>query len=232
MQDETWYTEYLLNNSSETEFVIATTADLYGLPKLVNTDTNTFAGKTIFVVADIDCNDNYKVTQYTSSENRPSMSDDDTTDSNAYTDYRWNPIGNSTTKFQGKFNGQGHTISGLYINSDPQYCGLFGYTESAEITDFNLINSVFRTSLSSSAYTGGIIAYGSGTLLMSDVYTDASVCAYTYIGGLVGNMAARKQLVRFRFKIVTMMVMFLLEPQVVMCALEELLVTLPKARFL
>ena len=45
------------------------------------------------------------------------------------------PIGKSGSKyFQGTFDGQGHTISNLAINSSSlQYVGLFGYSKGATI---------------------------------------------------------------------------------------------------
>ena len=39
----------------------------------------------------------------------------------------WTPIGNGIVPFTGNFDGGGHTISGLYINSTSDYQGLFGY---------------------------------------------------------------------------------------------------------
>lgn len=39
--------------------------------------------------------------------------------------YRWTPIGTSSKPFAGEFNGNGHTISGLYVY-DTAYAGLFG----------------------------------------------------------------------------------------------------------
>ena len=38
------------------------------------------------------------------------------------------PVGDSSTRFTGSFNGQDHTITGLYINRPTKYhVGLFGY---------------------------------------------------------------------------------------------------------
>jgi len=49
----------------------------------------------------------------------------------------WTPIGDSSTKFTGSFDGNGHTIKGLKQNistsSNSTYGGLFGYTSGATI---------------------------------------------------------------------------------------------------
>lgn len=39
----------------------------------------------------------------------------------------WVPISDNNVKWKGSFDGGGHTISNLYINSTSQYSGLFGY---------------------------------------------------------------------------------------------------------
>ena len=46
----------------------------------------------------------------------------------------WVPIGNSDKKqYQGTFDGNGKTITNLYINASPIYMGLFGYTNQCTI---------------------------------------------------------------------------------------------------
>ena len=45
----------------------------------------------------------------------------------------WLPIGNSYDRWKGNMDGQGHTISHLYIKTAQNYVGLFGYTEDATI---------------------------------------------------------------------------------------------------
>ena len=47
----------------------------------------------------------------------------------------WIPIGNDNYRWEGKMDGQGHTISNLYIKTAQNYVGLFGYTDGATIQD-------------------------------------------------------------------------------------------------
>ena len=95
--DTAWYTQ----NPDASTFSISTQEELFGLAKLVNSGTESFTGKTIFLVSDIDlCGEN------------------------------WLPIGNSTFPFSGTFDGGYHTISNLSINQpNLWYTGLFGYAD-------------------------------------------------------------------------------------------------------
>ena len=60
----------------------------------------------------------------------------------------WQPIGNGTNPFRGKFNGNGHVISDLYSfiieTPDPKisveaYSGLFGYISGAEVKNLGIV---------------------------------------------------------------------------------------------
>ncbi|MBQ2922077.1 MAG: SGNH/GDSL hydrolase family protein [Tyzzerella sp.] len=93
--DTSWYSA----DSSEDEFVIATSADLYGLASIVNGE-DTLGSKTIYVVSDIAAGYAWK-----------------------------NSIGSGTSKyFGGIFDGQGHTISGLKSGSQSLFGYALGCT--------------------------------------------------------------------------------------------------------
>ena len=46
----------------------------------------------------------------------------------------WEPIGNASAPFMGWFNGNGHTVSDMYMTNQV-YSGLFGFTLGADIKD-------------------------------------------------------------------------------------------------
>lgn len=72
--------------------------------------------------------------------------------------HQWEPIGKSTTFcFKGHFEGDGHSIDYLYIDSSTlSYKGIFGCVDSGEIANITLgINSV----ISANKYVGGIVGY-------------------------------------------------------------------------
>lgn len=94
----------------------------------------------------------------------------------------WTPIGTMTSNYEGVFDGNGHTISGLYFNDANAYnVGLFGYNEGT-IKNVGTIDSYFKGYY----YVGSICArnYGSGTI--ESCYNTGSVNALGSAGGLCG----------------------------------------------
>lgn len=107
----------------------------------------------------------------------------------------WFPIGydydrdedgtEEDVKYNGTFDGQGHTISGLYFDDTAQeHVGLFGQTASgAEICNVTVADSYFK----GSNYVGGVCGYNySGTI--TDSTNSGSVTGTYYVGGVCGNI--------------------------------------------
>ena len=83
----------------------------------------------------------------------------------------WTPIGSYASahglpKYTGTFDGQGHTISGLYYDGDDYwYVGLFGYVDDGgHVQNVNIADSYISNSYSGNSYTGGVCGYSSGTI--------------------------------------------------------------------
>ena len=123
----------------------------------------------------------------------------------------WVPIGNSNKPYQGTFDGNGKTITNLYINASQVNMGLFGYTyggtiknltfEYANVTNTNnyagvLVGKAFVGStlqnikisntcqIKGGKYTGGIAGYLDGNAY--NCVNCATVQGIQYIGGLCG----------------------------------------------
>jgi len=93
----------------------------------------------------------------------------------------WEPIGNITTGFTGEYNGNGYTISNLYINRSTDYIGLFGNTGgSAKISNLGLVN----VDITGGDYVGGYGGEVSGTI--TKCYSTGSVTGGDYVGGFIG----------------------------------------------
>lgn len=106
----------------------------------------------------------------------------------------WTPIGNSSGNyFAGSFDGGGHTVTGLSVDTDSAYAGLFGYvngTSSAHASICNLTveGAVRNRSSSYTNYTGGIAGYANYTEFLN-CHNRAAVTGGTrYVGGVAGYL--------------------------------------------
>ena len=75
--------------------------------------------------------------------------------------FSWIPIGNYDKRWKGNMDGQGHTISHLYIKTAQNYVGLFGYTDGATIQDL-IFDNVKVENVSNTLYTGILAGYACG----------------------------------------------------------------------
>ncbi len=101
------------------------------------------------------------------------------------------PIGNNTTEFTGTYDGDGKSISNLYIlqsTSSASYLGLFGKTNNATLTNINLVDAYVNGSYSTSNYIGGIVGYSTGTTSISGCTSNGDFLGYRHVGALVGRL--------------------------------------------
>ncbi|MGI6499923.1 MAG: leucine-rich repeat protein [Anaerostipes sp.] len=89
----------------------------------------------------------------------------------------WKPIG--TYSYKGTFDGDGHTIQGLYINTSSSYVGLFGFN-SGTIKNVNVIDSYFK----GGSFIGGVCGDNSGIITNST--NSVSLNGTTNVGGVSG----------------------------------------------
>ena len=109
------------------------------------------------------------------------------TDPNWTTSTGWMPIGSDVFNdlFNRVFEGNGHTISGLYINR-PQSSnvGLFGVSHS-EIKNIGLLD----VNIQGGNDTGGLVGVSYGNIINS--YASGAVSGSSHVGGLVGHNEGR-----------------------------------------
>ena len=96
----------------------------------------------------------------------------------------WTPIGNFGNKYQGTFDGNGKTISNLYINATSDNTGFFGYAEKGSIKNITFNNAKVN---SSGDYTG-ILAGDAGYCMIENIKTlaNCSVIGKGRVGGIAG----------------------------------------------
>ena len=99
----------------------------------------------------------------------------------------WAPIGSSYPYFTAIFDGNGHTISNLYINSSASRVGLFGSTGTdSEIRNLGLEHGSVTGGAGNYVYTGGLVGFNGSDSTISASYATGSVTGGTSTGGLVG----------------------------------------------
>lgn len=136
-------------------------------------------------------------------------------------DNSWTPIGSTSAKFTGNFDGKNHTISNLYINTTKYYSGLFGYSSNSttfkniKLSNVNINSTNFGVGAlvgqleggtiynvhldtanikSSSSDVGGIAGKMNwGTASKLEV-TNASITGSKEVGGIVGYASAESTL--------------------------------------
>ena len=154
-----WYSE------TEKEFTISTADELFEFAKL--SEYYDFKSQTVKLDSDIVINEGNAEDW---SKEAPAR--------------KWNPI----LQFAGTFDGQGHTISGVYAVGYMESVGMFAGTQrGCVIKNFKLVNSFFKNN--GDMGTGSILAKGGGTV--DTVYSDAIVVSTGWhTGGLVGTFTA------------------------------------------
>ena len=98
-------------------------------------------------------------------------------------DLGWVPIGTESSRFSTIFDGNGHTISNLFINrGSTDYVGLFGYMDSSSVIRNTGLWSVEVTG---NNQVGGLVGGDWGGTITAS-YATGSVAGRTYVGGLAG----------------------------------------------
>ena len=173
-------------------YQIGTAEELREFAKLVN------GGKTdadAILTANIDLNPNMEISEDGTVTGNPDQ---------------WIPIGNEAHRYTGTFDGNGKTISGLYINRSADDQGLFGYvsgsgkieklTVSGSVSGHNfvggiagrnggnVINCAFSGSVSGNSPVGGVVGWNdSGTVTGCIFSGPGSVSGKISVGGVVGG---------------------------------------------
>lgn len=166
-----WYVESNYENTDT--YTLYTKADMYGFASL----QADFEGKTIKLGADIKMNEGTATAERFEAEQ-------------GTTPIMWTP-----KNMAGTFDGDNHTIQGIYLDTDKGNAGLFA-SVTGTVKNLRLQNSYFHcedsapANYASTEYfhgLGSIAGSLSGTL--DTVYSDAIVSQdYAYAGGLVGTV--------------------------------------------
>ncbi len=144
-------------DDDEKTVTIKTASQLAGFAQIVN-DGISFTGYTVNLESDLNLNG-----------------------------IEWVPIGNSTNKFSGKFDGQSNTISNLNVDMPGiSYVGLFGFTTGGEIKNLTVENANVTGRLGV-----GVVAGSPYTSMYSNINVigHIEVTGMAYVGGVGGRNA-------------------------------------------
>ena len=100
----------------------------------------------------------------------------------------WTPIGNfAGNKYQGTFDGNGKTISNLYIiNAASDYVGFFGYAEKGSIKNITFDNAKVKSTVD--LYTGILVGFEELCIIENiKTLANCSVEGKADVGGIAGR---------------------------------------------
>ena len=99
----------------------------------------------------------------------------------------WVPIGNSNKQYQGTFDGNGKTITNLYINESQDNMGFFGYTYGGTIKNLTF---EYANVTNTNNYAGVLVgkAFGGSTLQNIKISNTCKIKVGKYTGGIAGYL--------------------------------------------
>lgn len=159
-----------------TQYDVTCADGLVALVEIINAASDGFSAKTVSLKCDLIFNEGDASTWET------------TAPANVFS---WTPIAN----FKGTFNGNGYTVSGLYINtSEDVYSGFFGcLKDGAQVSNLGVVNS-YMNNTSTALCMGGIAGSINGkNVKIEGCYSNAilqagsaSIDTSAVVGGIVG----------------------------------------------
>lgn len=156
------------DKNSKGEYEIGNAGQLYWFADKVNNDNANYGSENAVLTADI-------VVNTGDVANCNGVKGDGWID--------WTPIGNDSNKYTGIFDGQNHTISGLYFNdSDTSYVGLFGCINGCTIQNVGILDSYFKGYM----FVGGVCGMNENCTIIN-CYNTGKVSGTDFIGGVCGN---------------------------------------------
>ena len=179
-------------DNDDVAYAIENAGQLYWFAGLVNgtlTDVTQDTSANAVLIEDITVNTNV-------------LDEDGNLASNANSFTSWTPIGNNSAVYTGTFDGQGHTISGLYYNgSEKSLVGFFGCIgKGGSVSNVGIVDSYISATGSHQYFeVGGVCGrimngetmngairncYYTGVVSVSS----SGVC--TYVGGVCGRIYA------------------------------------------
>lgn len=102
----------------------------------------------------------------------------------------WTPIGSEEHPFKGVFDGDGHTIKGLFINTNLGYQGLFGYLLEGTVKNINILDGNITAGdvMINNDFSGGIVGYNNNGTIDGCTVAGLLTNNGNSFGGIAGYM--------------------------------------------
>ena len=98
----------------------------------------------------------------------------------------WTPIATNASPYTGIFEGQNHTISGLYFKQETNYVGLFS-VNSGKIANVGILDSYFYGQPYYGTWVGGVCGYNTAKGAITNCYNTGIVRGSEAVGGVCGS---------------------------------------------
>ena len=161
-----------LDSDGDGYLEIGNAGQLYWFADKVNNDNANYGSANAVLTADITVNkDLLSLLEY---DTKGNVTND--------TDFTsWTPVGNEKYRYAGTFDGENHTVSGLYFNDDnTDDVGFFGFVENCSISNVGVVDSYFN----GRDYIGGVC--GRNGAIISNCYNTGTVSGSNDVGGVCG----------------------------------------------
>lgn len=172
--DGTENSPYLISNKEQ--------LDLFS--SLVNS-SDSYAGASYKLISDIMYND-LADCEYWGNDNRTNEANNP--------EHMWTPAGTEQRPFSGTFNGNGHTITGLYVFTPNDYAGFLGYARNADVLCLKLDSMYIKTEKSFAGALAGKFENTSGSehKLQACGVSNSMIIANGPAGGLTGQLESNR----------------------------------------
>ena len=98
----------------------------------------------------------------------------------------WTPIATNASPYTGIFEGQNHTISGLYFKQETSFVGLFS-ANSGKIANVGILDSYFYGQPYYGCQVGGVCGYNTAKGAITNCYNTGIVRGSETVGGVCGS---------------------------------------------
>lgn len=168
------------SGTSADPYQIATAAQLGEFRDLVNAGNATYNAASVYYVL----TDNIDLSSVCHAKD----------DANSVAEANWTPIGTATNPFKGTFNGQGHSITNMYIHYATLNQGLFGKTNGATVKNFSISGKMESSTSNvegSVQCIGGVIGWAYNSTV-EDITSSVNITldkgiTQKLMGGVVGD---------------------------------------------